>query len=204
MPLDHQLRRLLHLDVGRDAHVFGVPFSRRAEQGDARGGHVPPVQQRRIAVDPDQPAPGPLPHQLTEAAAAEVERHRVAARARVLVDDHHFRPIDRPRRSRKHAALARGHVSQHRPVQHVLDEVRDVAALIEALVDHRRLAVELREVIAGERGVARPGSVGHVDVGHTPAGERVHEVHVALDPRPVAERRLAGDRHDGDSAGTLE
>ncbi len=50
--------------------------------------------------------------------------------------------------------------------------------------------------------VARPGRVGHVDVGHFALGPFVDLAEVALDPGPVAEGTFVGDGldHDGSRA----
>ena len=55
MPLPHERRVLLDLDVRRDAVVLHVPFAVRAVEGPPRRGHLPPSMSARIVADADEP-----------------------------------------------------------------------------------------------------------------------------------------------------
>src|SRR5262249_37446976 len=85
----------LDLEVGCDAVILDLPLALEAVERDARCRHAAAVDERRVAEDPDQPAPRPLADERPESRLAEVPRHRVATRARHLVDDHGLRSEDR-------------------------------------------------------------------------------------------------------------
>src|SRR5207244_11541287 len=110
--------------------------------------------EQGVIPDPHQPTPGSPADQTPESAAPEVERQRVAARSRVLVDDHHFRAVYRGERRRDDYALAGRDIGEHRAVAHYEDLDGHVAPVIEALVHDHRLTIELGEVIPVEVGIA--------------------------------------------------
>ncbi len=150
---------------------------------------------------PDQAAPGPLAHQRAQAELAEHPGQEVAAGAGGLVDDHHLGAEDRRVRRADRLAVAGRPVAHQRPAQQLDVVVGHLAAAVEPLVDDDRLLVGLGEEIALEVGVARAGRVGHVDVGDPALGSLVDLAEVALDPGPVPQRALVGDRLDDDGAG---
>src|SRR6185437_13622225 len=80
----------LDFDVGRDAFVLDFPVAFEPVDGVARSHDVATVEQSGIAADADESAPGARAHQLAHAGLAEVPRVGVAARAGVLIDEHHL------------------------------------------------------------------------------------------------------------------
>ena len=95
----------------------------------------PAVDQRRVAADANQAAPGPDAHDWPELGLAEQPGQRVAARARHLIDDHHLRAIDAARRLDLVVALARRVGHARRSLEVIDDVVGDAAAVIETFVD---------------------------------------------------------------------
>src|SRR5262249_26255472 len=92
------LRVLLNFDIGRDAVVFHIPFTLRAEEAKVGSGDATAVHPRRIWHHADQPPPVPLADHGAVLRVVEHPGHRAAARPRHFVDDHHLRPKDRSRR----------------------------------------------------------------------------------------------------------
>src|SRR4051794_34425670 len=62
MTFDHEPWRHFDLDVRFDALILDFPFTRRTVNRQARRCELAAVDQSRVIVDADQPAPGPLAH----------------------------------------------------------------------------------------------------------------------------------------------
>src|SRR5690606_13477348 len=77
-------------------------------------------------------------------------------------------------------------------------------ATIEALIDDHSLPVLLGEVVPVEVGVAPAAGIRDVDVSEAAPRELIHLAAVGLDPVPLSEPRLAGDRYHGDRPRTGE
>ena len=122
----------------------------------------------------------------------EHPREEVTTGARELVRDQRLRAGNAADRQ-LHTRNARDIIGDtaNRLATHGRHEVVvEQPAAVEALVDHRALAVLLREVVPVERGDGRAARVRHPDVGERPVGERVHTASVVLDPRALPQLRL--------------
>src|SRR5439155_17867597 len=95
-------------------------------------------------------APRALANQAADAGAAEVPRHRVAARTCKFVDQHHLRSEDRTLRLHFVAAITRSDAREQLPRQELDDVGGERAAAVETFVDDHRLLVDLRKEVAGE------------------------------------------------------
>src|SRR5579875_564226 len=85
-----RLRIHIDLDIGRNTVILYRPLARRTEETETGRCHAAAVHQSGITRNADQPAPGALANQRTEFRIAEIPRHRVAARTREFIDEHHF------------------------------------------------------------------------------------------------------------------
>src|SRR2546427_685051 len=126
------------------------------EQREARRHAVPAVDPPRIPADPDQSAPGLLPHHRSDAGFAEVPGQGIAAGPGHFVDDHHLGSVDRRGRTAPVRSLPRHDLAHERPMQEIHHPVGQLSPLVEPLVDDDRFLPDLREVIAIEIAVARP------------------------------------------------
>ncbi len=85
--------------------------------------------------------------------------------------------------------------------QEIDDVVGDQAALVVTLVEHERLLVELRIKVTIEIRVSGAAGVGHVNVGHGAAGQRVNLAAIRVDPIEIAQTIFGRHRNDRDVAG---
>src|SRR5207244_6208170 len=133
-----------------DPDILDFPLAPRAVEAPAGSGDEAAVEERRVAADPDQPAPRADADQRPEAGLAEEPRQGIAARAGHLVDDHDLRSVD-PLRGLHHVlALARSVDHLGRALQIVHDVVGDGAAVVEALVEDDGLLADLGEEVTVE------------------------------------------------------
>src|SRR2546423_3137634 len=79
VPLPDESGVVIHLDVGGDAVPLDLPLAAQSVDGDARRGDTSAVQQLRVVVDADQPAPGLLADERPQSRLAEVPWQGVAA-----------------------------------------------------------------------------------------------------------------------------
>ena len=130
------------------------------------------------------PTRGPI------AGFAEVPGHGIAARTRKIIDDHRFRSVNGLLGFGVGLALPGHDQAHHRPVQVVDDVVRQLAAAVEAFIEHRALLAHLGKIIAIEIGISGARRVGQINVGQLAAAEFVHLAAIAFDPCEVAQRRF--------------
>src|SRR5512143_113869 len=85
-----RLRVALDLDVRRDAGILDLPLALEAVNPDPGRRDEAAVEELRVVVDADEPAPGPGSDERPDPGFPEEPRHRVAPRAGRLVDEHHL------------------------------------------------------------------------------------------------------------------
>ena len=101
-----------------------------------------------------------VPTRGPDAGFAEVPGHGVAARTRKFIDDHRLRTKDGLLGFGIGFTLA-GHDQAHdRAVQVIDDVIRQLAAAVEAFIQHRALFPHLGEVVAIEVGITAPAVLG--------------------------------------------
>ena len=186
----------IDFDIGCDAVIFDFPLAVRGPESAAgRRNHTPVHQVLLRAEEADQSAPRALPDQRADVELAEVERHGIAARAGVFVNDHGFRPGNQAHRPGGVLAIARGAVIEEAALKVGEDVIGHGAAPVEALVHHRAFPARLREEIAIEESVAAGRGIGKINVGEAAVAESVDRAAVFFHPGEVAQSLL---RRDGD------
>src|SRR5215467_1788608 len=81
--------------------------------------------------------------------------------------------------------LTRHYLAEQRTAQVFDDVVGKLPALVESLVDDRRILPDLSEVVAIETRVSTLTSVGHMDVSNATTCRLIHAPSVVLDPREM-------------------
>src|SRR6185503_9064127 len=137
-------------------------------KSNARSCYCTSIDQLWIVVDSHQSSPRALADQWSNVRFAEEPWHQVAPAAGELIDDHCLWTVNRSNRSREVLPFSRGpHIHEGTP--HVVDNVIGCcSAAVEALIDHRTLFVDLREVIPVEIGVAAERRIGQVNISQAP------------------------------------
>ena len=165
VPRGNRRRIVFHFNIRRDSAVLHFPFALQTVDGHAWRGNETSVQQRRIAINAHQSAPGARADQRSNLVLLEHPRQRIATRPGHFVDDHRFRTVDLRQRRAERFAFPRNRAVSQRALQHVDDIVRHFAAMVVALVDDRASLANLRKVEPVEIEVTADRRVGNVHVG---------------------------------------
>src|SRR5262249_44335175 len=146
------------------------------------------VDQRRIAADPDQPAPGPLADQGPELGLAESVWQVVAPGTGALVDEHHLGAVNGAARERQVIAFARpsGDIGPQRLAEVVDDVIGQLTAAVEALVNDDSLFLGLGEEVTVEPLESLGRRVRHINVSNAAPGQRIHLAAVSVYPGEIA------------------
>ena len=96
----------IDVNIRADAFVFDVELALGVSERNARGRDSAAVDKRRIAVNADEPAPCTTANERSDLCLSEKPRHKIAAAAGVLVDDHCLWAVDGTDRRCKIVALA--------------------------------------------------------------------------------------------------
>ena len=143
---------------------------------------------------PTKPPQVRLPTSRPEFGLLEQPRQRVAAGARVLIGDHHLRPVDARIRRVLDDPIARRPIRLDVARQDFDKVVGHLPAGIEPLVDDRSLLVGLRKVVAVKVGKPLVAGVGQVHIGQLAAGKLIYLSPVTLDPVDVAQAGFVLER----------
>src|SRR5262249_20329109 len=89
MSLPHSFGVELDFHVWGDALILHFPFIVRCPESAARGSHYSAIHQRLEWTEkPYKAAPCSFADQHADFRLTEMPRHRIAARARIFIDDH--------------------------------------------------------------------------------------------------------------------
>src|SRR6185295_2338692 len=154
----------------------------RTPKRNARRGDKSTIDQRRIVVDSNEPAPRTFSYQRSDSRFSEQPRHQIAAAAREFVYDHRLWSEDRPDRRGETFTLASDPVVHQRPA-HVIDDVISRApASVESFINHRALFVDLREVVPIEIRVTFAAGVRLINISELASAELINFAAIVFDP----------------------
>src|SRR5205823_7948632 len=111
-------------------------------------------------------------------------RHKVAAGAGHLVDDHYLRPPNSSRRTGERITISRDvvEITIKIALQHVDDVIGCRAAAVETLIDDRAFLFLLREVVTIEAGIAGLPRVRQINVSELAVGKLFDLPPIRFDP----------------------
>src|SRR2546421_9682623 len=121
----------------------------------------------------DQAAPGTFAHQQAQLSIMKHLRHKVAAGAGDLVNDHYLGPQNSSRRTGERITISRDvvEITIKVALQHVDDVIGRRAAAVETLIDDRAFLFLLREVVTIEAGIAGLPRVRQINVSELAVGK---------------------------------
>src|SRR5579864_5043470 len=191
-----RLRVHLHFKVRSDAFIFDSPMTFGIEEGKVGRVYAAAIYKEWISRVTDFAAPGSLTDQFSKSDMTKIPGNQVAARSRILIDEHGLRSEDSYAGFGHDLTVGRVPVIPELALEIGDDVIGCLPAAIVTIIHDHAIPPRLRKIVAIERRESALPGVGQIDVGDLATAQFRCLAHVSRNPIAMAELNIARDWND--------